>query len=101
MFAMLSAACGTTSPGPKCPVQPAPLPPVVEVVGPCPVTPPVITLRPEDVPDVDADGSLTLDQANVIKLGQSIRAWANFVSLVGARCVEPYKRKPEDEGGGL
>jgi hypothetical protein len=53
------------------------------------VSPPVITLRPEDVPIPDADQKVTLEPEVVVRLAQSIVAWANFSALVRAKCGTP------------
>lgn len=50
------------------------------------MAPPVITLKPDDVPDPDASQGVTLSPEATVRLGQSIVAWANFVALVGATC---------------
>jgi hypothetical protein len=53
------------------------------------VPPPVITLRPEDIPEPNAaDQQVVLPPEVTIRLGQSIVAWANYVALVAARCGE-------------
>jgi len=69
---------------------PRPQPPaparIVEVEKPCHVDSPIITLKPEDLPDPDAAEQVTLSSEVVVRLGQSIVAWSNYVQLVGARC---------------
>jgi hypothetical protein len=47
----------------------------------------VITLRAEDLPNPDAAATeVTLPAETVVRLGQSIVAWADFVASVGATC---------------
>lgn len=83
LASLLAACCPKTT----CPVCPAPLPPrIVEVVKPCEVPPPVITLKPEDVPSPDASQAVTFSPEAVVRLAQSIVAWANYEALVRAKC---------------
>jgi hypothetical protein len=86
-FVLASLALAACCKKPVCPVCPAPLPPqIVEVVKPCEVPPPVITLKPEDVPSPDVAQAVTFSPEAAIRLGQSIVAWANFAALVRAKC---------------
>jgi hypothetical protein len=73
----------------RCPEPKAPAPPptkIVEVVKPCSVEPPKITLTSADIPDADASGSITFTHDQAVRLAESIRAWSNFVTFVQVRC---------------
>jgi hypothetical protein len=82
MVMVVAAACRCPEPKPPA-VPPAK---IIEVVKPCAVPPPVVTLTAEDIPDPDATGQVTLSQEAVVRLGQSIIAWANYVQLVTTAC---------------
>ena len=82
---LLLAANSCRCPQPKEPTPPPPAK-IVEVVKPCSVDLPSITLIPTDIPDPDANGQITLTKDALIRLAQSIFAWESYVRLTKEKC---------------